>query len=65
MIARRGGVIALMLGAALWGLIDWAGVLALLETLHLSQGRLGAALYITNGAVVLLLTRPPSWSRRG
>jgi hypothetical protein len=56
-IARRGGTVALLLGAGLWGLgmVSWSGDLACLAALNSPQSQLAAALCAVSGMVALAL----------
>ena len=65
MVAAGGGIVALLLGTAMWGLgsMNWAGELAFLQAFNSQQGRLGAALCAASGAAGLLVSRAAFWNR--
>jgi len=58
-VAKRGGIGALLLGAAVWtaGSVSGPGGLAFLAALDSPQGRIGAGLLIASGLLALVAAR--------
>jgi len=64
-VLARGGIVAILLGAIVFGLGALSGrpELAFLQPLASSAGRWSAMLCAASGAVALLLSRAPFWNR--
>ena len=58
-VARKGGVAAVLIGAAVWvaGAVVWPGELAFLASLDSLPGRIGAGLLLGGGALALVVAR--------